>query len=164
MSSLLDLPEGEGVSEREGRYITIHITYLVVSCLLPFFCPSRRSVPISVLPLGLSHPTSDLAAGQYRRVAHARREAEMHGRSPSRAAPTRTDSTHVRGCLRDGRPPCLYVLDYRPSSDFVDGTRFLWCAAWWHDLLDELCNKRIAPGLEVPGGIFFYPLGGGALR
>ena len=47
------------------------------------------------------------------------------GRSPSRAAPTRTDSTHVRGCLRDGRSPCLYVLDYRPSSDFVDGTRFL---------------------------------------
>ena len=126
MSSWLDLPEGEGVSEREGRYITIHITYLVVSCLLPFFCPSRRSVPISVLPLGLSHPTSDLAAGQYRRVAHARREAEMHGRSPSRAAPTRTDSTHVRGCLRDGRSP-LPVCGRLPrsaSSDFVDSTRF----------------------------------------
>ena len=127
MSSWLDLPEGEGVSEREGRYITIHITYLVVSCLLPFFCPSRRSVPISVLPLGLSHPTSDLAAGQYRRVAHARREAEMHGRSPSRAAPTRTDSTHVRGCLRDGRSPlpvCGRLPRSSASSDFVDGTRF----------------------------------------
>ena len=142
MSSWLDLPEGEGVSEREGRYITIHITYLVVSCLLPFFCPSRRSVPISVLPLGLSHPTSDLAAGQ--QASRARTTGSGNARPISIASSTDANGFHARTWLPARRPTPLPVCARLPPElGFRRRYAIFVIAAWWHELLDELPTRGL---------------------
>ena len=75
----------------QGRYITIQIT-LVVSCLLLFFCPSRRS------PLGSYRGLAArsfvlLPSGRQIRSVASRSVARKEG-APAESRPTRSENRH----------------------------------------------------------------------
>ena len=164
---LLDLSDGDGVKKRakksgncEQDPCTIQITHLVLSL-------SVLSSPLSwccrsVLPLMralAAGPVNRAPAGQTRvargekgrgvgrsREHNGRNYRQLHtGETPDPLCPCAVD------CRARRAPISSTARDFtrRPSSA---GSR------------RRSCNARIAPGLEVPGGIFFNPLGGGALR
>ena len=123
-----------------------------------------------VLPLGASsyaRASSRSGESGTSRSDASRARRERTGRRPK---PTRREHNASRNYrqLHTGETPdplCPCAVDCRArrapiSSTARDFTRRPSSAGSRR----RSCNARIAPGLEVPGGIFFNPLGEGTLR
>ena len=122
MSFWLDLPEGEGVSEREtkSRQIHHHSDYLggeLPSALLLSLSPLSSYLGLAARSLSSYERLSSRSTGESRthdgkRKCTADLDHEQHRRE--------MNSTHVRRCLHDGRSPLPMCHRFPRLSEQID--------------------------------------------